>query len=221
MRESSLHKSLKEYYSLDGGKQEVAINGFLIDVVKNNTLFEIQTRNFSSLKVKLKTLLSAEKVKVVYPIPLQKWIVRLSNNINGETITRRKSPKHGRIEFIFNELVYISNLLTDPNLTVEAIFTYEEEIRRDDGKGSWRRKGISILDRRLVKICSIKEMVYPNDYNNIVPFNPSKVFTNQELAAELGIPIKLARKMTYSLRTMGILKNMGKQRNSLLFTKFN
>ena len=221
MRESSLHQSLKDYYSKEGGNQEVAINGYLIDVVKNHTLFEIQTKKFSSLKGKLKTLLKTNKVKVVYPIPILKWIIRLPHKDIDQAIIRRKSPKHGRIEFIFNELVYISNLLTDPNLTVEAIFTYEEEIRRDDGKGSWRRKGISILDRRLVKICSIKEMVYPNDYNNIVPFNPSKVFTNQELAAELGIPIKLARKMTYSLRAMGILKNMGKQRNSLLFAKFN
>jgi hypothetical protein len=221
VKESSLHKSLKEYYAIGGGKQEVAVNGFLIDVVKNNTLFEIQTRNFASLKVKLKSLLEIKKVKVVYPIPLQKWIVRIPNVNDGKATTRRKSPKHGRIEFLFNELVYISNSLPNPNLTVEAIFTHEEEIRINDGKGSWRRKGVSIIDHRLVKIVAIKEMIYPIDYNDMVPFNPSKIFTNQELAAELGIPIRLARKMTYSLRLMGIIENIGKQKNSLLFTKIS
>jgi hypothetical protein len=221
VKESSLHKSLKEYYAIEGGIQEVAINGFLIDVVKNNILYEIQTRNFASLRIKLKTLLETNQIKIVYPIPLQKWIVRIPNINDGKATTRRKSPKHGRIEFLFNELVYISNLLIDPNLTVEVIFTHDEEIRRDDGKGSWRRKGASILDRRLVKIISIKEMIYPIDYNNLLPFNPFTIFTNQELAAELGIPIRLARKMTYSLRQMGILENVGKQKNSLLFMKIS
>ena len=220
MRESSLHQSLKDYYSKEGGNQEVAINGYLIDVVKNHTLFEIQTKKFSSLKGKLKTLLKTNKVKVVYPIPILKWIIHLPHKDIDQAIIRRKSPKHGRIELLFNEIIYISNLITDPNLTVEVIFTQEEEIRRDDGKGSWRRKGVSILDRRLIEIYSTKEMRYPKDYNNLIPFNSSKTFTNQELAATLGIPIKLARKMTYSLRTMGLLKNVGKHGNNLLYKKF-
>ena len=139
MSESSLHSSLKNYYAKDGGQQEVSINGYMIDVIKDDILFEIQTKHFSSLKNKLSIVLEDYKVKIIYPISKKLWIIVLPKK-GDKPIRKRKSPKRGRLESLFNELIFIPGYLSHPNLSIEVIFTVEEELRRDDGKGSWRRE---------------------------------------------------------------------------------
>ena len=53
---------------------------------------------------------------------------------------------------VFEELVRIPSLFLEDNLSLEVLMIEDEEIRCLDGKGSWRRRGISIKDRKLIKI---------------------------------------------------------------------
>ena len=216
MQESSLHATLKTHYSLPDGDQEVYVDGYLIDVVRDDVLVEIQTANFGALKQKLQGLLKNHNVLLVHPIPEEKWIIKLPAD-GPKPFYRRKSPKKGRTEDIFNELVYIGPLISDPNLAIEVVFTREEEIRRDDGKGSWRRRGVSVVDHRLLGLMGRKMLCYPEDYIGLLPQNLPDQFTNQQLAKELKIKTRLARKMTYTLRSMGVLNIFGKNRNEFLF----
>mgnify|MGYP001034243352 CR=1 FL=1 len=64
----------------------------------------------------------------------------------------------------FRELVYLPGLITHPNFSLLALFTHEEEIWRDDGKGSWRRKGWSIADRALLQVTGAERFAFPGDY---------------------------------------------------------
>ena len=57
MNEYSLHTAIKNWYSLPGDKFEVRIDDFIVDIVRDALLIEIQTRNFSAIKKKLKKLL--------------------------------------------------------------------------------------------------------------------------------------------------------------------
>ncbi len=91
-RESSLHSSIKQQCFLPGDRFEVKIDDFIIDMVRGDLLIEIQTVNFSALKQKLEYLLKNHKVCLVYPIPKKKWIVH-KTMLNGEVMSRRKSPK--------------------------------------------------------------------------------------------------------------------------------
>jgi hypothetical protein len=50
LNEKPLHASLKQWYARPGDRFEVPVDGFVIDVVRDDLLIEIQTRNFSSLK---------------------------------------------------------------------------------------------------------------------------------------------------------------------------
>jgi hypothetical protein len=77
--------------------------------------------------------------------------VRFSEN-NSLPPVRRKSPRRGKLEDLFLELVRIPHLINHPNLTLEVLLIREEEIRHADGKGSWRRRGVSIIDHRLLEI---------------------------------------------------------------------
>ena len=51
--EGSLHASLKEYYARPGDMVEASVDGYVIDVVQEDRLVEIQTANFGALKGKL------------------------------------------------------------------------------------------------------------------------------------------------------------------------
>ncbi|MCP4426145.1 MAG: hypothetical protein GY803_16760 [Chloroflexi bacterium] len=198
-----------------GDRQEVRVDGFVIDIVRDETLIEIQTGNFGAMKRKLAKLLPHHPVHLIHPIPYEKWIVR--QTAVGDPIQRRKSPKRGRIIDIFAELVRIPHLLPHPNLTITVLLTQQEEIWRDDGQGSWRRKRWSIYDHRLLNIVAEHTFSASEDWLRLLPDDLSQPFTNRELAAALPCRLNLAQKTTYTLRHAGFIETAGKQGNALLY----
>jgi hypothetical protein len=206
---------LKEIYRLEGGEAEMWVDGYLIDVVKPGLLIEIQTRHLGALKNKLEDLLDNHPIRLVHPIALQKYII--VKTTDGKLISRRRSPKKGKIEDLFYELVYIAKWVKHPNFSFEALLTHEEEQRIQDGKGSWRRKGVSIQDRRLIRIIERRLFSNANDYRLLLPATLVDPFTNQQLANLLSIPHRLASKMTYTLLQIGVLEIEGKQGRSYCF----
>lgn len=215
--EFSIHNQLKSEYKGINDKTEHKLEGFVIDIVKRSGLVEIQTKNFLRIKPKLKKLLDKHKIKLVHNIPVIKWIVKTDEN--GVVLSRRKSNKKGNIFHIFDELIYIIDLITNSKFTLEIILTEEEEIRCNDGKGSWRRKGISIIDRKLVKILEQKKMCKVEDYLKILPENINEPFSTKDIAHELKISIYLARKILYFFKKINVIICSGKKGNLLLYKK--
>ena len=216
MQETTLHSALKDIYAIPGACKEVLVDGFYIDVVQGDLLIEIQTRNFTAIRTKLIALVERHPVRLVHPIAQEKWIVRLPAE-GGRSLSRRKSPRRGRLEHIFVELVRIPDLLNHPNFSLEVLLIREEEIRRDDGKGSWRRKGVSITDRRLLDVIDRSLYTSPNDLRNLLPPELEQPFTTRQLAEKLAIPRNLATRMCYCLRSMSILRVAGKQNHFYLY----
>jgi hypothetical protein len=215
MTEYSLHAGIKELYSVLGGQVEVKVDDFVVDVVKDGVLIEIQTRNLSIIKKKLAKLISTNQVRLVYPIARIKWIVYVSKS--GEFIRKRRSPKKGKIIDFFIEMVYLSDLIINKNFSFEILLIEEEELRCDDGKGSWRRRGVSIKDRKLLKVFDRVIFEDRTDFLKILPDNLGEFFTNRVLAKKLGISIRLAQKITYCLRKMNLIIIVGKKKRELLF----
>lgn len=217
MQETALHAALKNYYASPGAAQEVLVDGYWIDVVDGDLLIEIQTRNFTAIRGKLAALLEQHTVRLVHPIAQEKWIVRLP--AEGDTpISRRRSPRRGRLEHIFYELVRIPELLAHPNFSLDVLLTREEEIRRLDGKGSWRRNGASIENRRLIDVITPFHFTTPTDLCFVIPADLEMPFTNRQLAAKLAIPRNLAARMSYCLKAMGLLAVVGKHNRSNLYS---
>jgi hypothetical protein len=216
LRESSLHSALKLWYKKPDDRLEVAIDKFIIDIVRDDLLIEIQTRNFSAIKKKLETLLKHHRVLLIHPIVRDKWIVSLDYQ-SDKVVRKRLSPRHCSYLDVFEELIRFPNLITDPNLTIEIPLVQIEEFRINDGKGSWRRKGWSIYDRRLLNVLERKVFCSPIDFLMLKPTSLRTPFTNAELAHSLEKPLRLAQKMSYCLRQMGIIKVIGKSGKSLLF----
>jgi hypothetical protein len=213
----SLHAALKTWYMQPGDELEKNVNGYVVDIVRDDLLVEIQTRNFSALKNKLSNLTAQHNVRLVHPIPSEKWILRVSTN-GHEQISRRKSPKRGCVEHLFSELVRFPKLAANRNFSIEVLLTQEEEIWKNDGKGSWRRKRWSISDRRLLKVLDSVIFTSIRDYQNLLPSSLPQEFTTANLKCALGLSDRLAGKMAYCLREMGAIKQVGKQGNAFLYT---
>ncbi len=220
LAEYSLHADLKRWYAHEGDRLEVNVEGFIVDVMRGELLVEIQTRNFSGIKRKLAQLADIHPLRLVYPIAQEKWIVRVARN--GKTVlSRRRSPKCGRLAELFDELVHIPALLREPTVSFEALLIEEEEIRRDDGRGSWRRKGVSTLDRRLIRVISRHIFEGPHDFLKFLPAGTPQPFTTRELSEALGESHHIAQKIAYTLREMGVIDAVGKRRNSVLYLTNN
>src|ERR671919_699319 len=92
LNEKPLHASLKQWYAQPGDRLEVPVDRFVVDIVRDDLLIEIQTRNFASINSKLRTLTRSYQVRLVYPVVQEKWIVRSAKRGGGIPV-RRKSPK--------------------------------------------------------------------------------------------------------------------------------
>jgi len=213
---SSLHSSIKDWYSLRGDRLEARVENYIIDIVRNDLLIEIQTRNFSAIKGKLRSLISSYSVRLVYPIAERKWIVRVSRS-NGEMVSRRRSPKRGKLTDLFDELVWIPHLAGEDNFSMEVLMIEEEEIWCADGKGSWRRRGVSIKDRKLLDVVERVRFVERGDFLRFLPSDLDQPFTNKSLAREIGVSVHQSRRITYCLKHMGAIREVGKRRNELFF----
>ncbi len=215
LNEKPLHASLKEWYAQPEDQFEVAVDGFVIDIVRDDLLLEIQTANFASIKSKLKNLARSHQIRLIYPIAQEKWIVKLAQDEGGGT-TRRKSPKRGRLEDLFREMVSFPQMLTDPNLSLEVLLIREEEVRRYDGKRHWRRRGWVTEERRLLEVVEQRLYEEPADWSEFLP-QELETFTARELAEAIGIRRQLAQKMVYCLRQARVVELIGKQRRAHLY----
>ncbi len=215
MTEHSLHSAIKHWYSLPNDEIEVDIGGFVVDITRGNLLIEIQTKNFSAIKKKLEKMAEEHSVRLVYPIAKQKWIVHITTS--GEILSRRKSPKKGRIVDLFTELVHLPDMIRAKNFSLEVLMIKEEEVRCDDGRGSWRRRGVSIRDRKLIDVVDRVLFRDEKDFLRFLPRELFDPFTNRDLSRHIGVSINLARKITYCLRKMGVIAEDGKRGRERLF----
>ncbi len=223
LNEKSLHRQLKERYSSVKSVTEQSVSGYVVDVVNPEELIEIQTGNFSGIRKKLKVLLQKHPVRLVYPLAAE-TIISVYNN-DGSLRSRRRSPKRATTCTAASELLYIPDILDNINLTVEILLVKQEEIRCDNGKGSWRRGGISIEDRLLTEVIDCKQFYEKTDYLKLLPSGLSFPFGNREVAEKLPPlgtgrrgQMKLAGQITYLLRKLDLIENYGKDGNRLLFT---
>src|SRR5258707_5817509 len=106
LNEKPLHASLKQWYAQPGDRFEVPVDGFVIDIVREDLLIEIQTRNFASTRAKLIKLTRSHPVRLIYPVVQEKWILR-SVSVNGGLDFFRESSKKGRLGELFLGVVNI------------------------------------------------------------------------------------------------------------------
>ncbi|MBN1916775.1 MAG: hypothetical protein JW889_02605 [Verrucomicrobia bacterium] len=233
LNEGPLHAALKDWYARPGDETEVLVDGFLVDIVRDGLLIEVQTRGFSPLKRKLAKLVASHRVRLVYPIACEKWIVRTGTHptkASGRSAgnglrdapasrSRRKSPKRGAVEDLFAELVAFPHLAAHRNFTLEVLLIREEEIRRHDASRAWRRRGWVTCERRLLDVVETRLFKGPAAFAALVSNELDEPFDTAQLAAALGRPRRLAQQAAYCLRGMGVIEPVGKRGNAVLYVR--
>jgi hypothetical protein len=215
-RESSLHRALKAEYAGENGELEVSCGGFVCDAVSGEgAVIEVQTGSFKPLVKKLKYLCAEREVRVVYPVIVAKQIEVYG--ADGILRRRRKSPRKGTEWDLFRALIYGVELTTLPRFSINLAMVDVVEQRIDDGKGSWRRQGMSIKDRVLETQRGTIVLSRKKDYARFVPFTDQEEWTARELAEKAKINLTLSRKTVYVLVKMGIVTQTGKKGRARLY----
>jgi hypothetical protein len=215
LNEKPLHAALKQWYARPGDQFEVAVGRFVIDIVRDGLLIEIQTGSFAAIKSKLTDLVRTHQVRLIYPIVQEKWILWPASH-DRRRVIRRKSPKRGRLEDLFWEMVNISHLLPHRNLSVEVLLIRAEESRRRAGRRQWRRGGWVIESRRFLEVVDRRLFTEPVHWRRILP-EGLQSFTTKDLAAALDTGRELAQKMAYCLRHARVIELIGKRERGNLY----
>lgn len=210
LHESPLHASLKQLLSLPGDRFEVPLEGYIIDLVRSSgELVEVQTRGFRPLRPKLERLLDFHPMRVVHPIAVERVLVKLGED--GQTLSRRRAPRprasprvhhmDSRFLLVFEHLVSFPTLLTHPNFTLEVILCREEVRQR-------QKHLVEVVDRWEIR--SVEQLQW------MIPGEP---FTTRQLADHLGCPLELAQRITYCLRCLDQVEEVGKRGRAPLYEK--
>jgi hypothetical protein len=219
LNENHLHAALKAWYARPQDQVEVLIEGgYIIDVVRDGLLIEIQTGNFSGIKTKLARIVTRHPLRLVYPIASEKWLFKLPRD-GWDGPRRRKSPKRGRVEEVFSELVSFPGLLRERNFSLEVVMIQEEEVRRYEGKKYWYKNGWTTVKRKLLNVVEQHLFEQPEDFAAFLPLAIPSEFTTADIAARLDMPRWLAQKMAYCLREMGTIVKVGKRGRAYLYRR--
>lgn len=211
LNEGPLHASLKEWYRRPGDNVEQPLEGFVIDLVRDDILVEIQTGGFSAMRKKFDHLLDRHPIRLVHPIASEKWVIKIDSQ--GENLSRRKSPKRGLAADVCSELVSFPSLLSHPNFTLEIVMVQVDEVRSEDAKKGWRRGGWVIDERRLVDVVEHIVLHEPHDLIKLLPEKLPDPFTTADLAQTLGRPRRMAQEVAYCLKTAGAVDTASRDRD--------
>lgn len=220
--EKSLHATLKWYYESDGDRHEIPVGSYVADIVGEQGIIEIQTRNFVKLKPKLAELLEAARVTVVHPLISQKRIINTEFK-TGEVTSSRKSPKHCTIYTVAHELYAIKPLLNHPNLVIKLPVLSADEIRvygkhTKRRKKQHTRKGEYVSDIIPTDILDEITLAEPCDYRIFLPDNLPCEFNSADFADAAQTDVYAARRILNILHGMGLVQKIGKRGNTVLYT---
>lgn len=204
LAEKTLHSALKYYYEPDETKHEAALCGFFADILNAEGVTEIQTGSFFHIDRKLAVFLEEYPVTLVCPVIRKKRIIYLDPE-TGEMTKPRSSPKTGRTEDVFRELVHIGKRLPDKNLifVVPLIDADEYRVRREK-KRRFHDKGYDKFELVPTFLADERVFAEKEDWLMLLPEGLDG-FTVKELESALKLPRGLAGAMARSLFSAGAL----------------
>lgn len=218
LAEKTVHAVLKNYYAPNEAWHEQRVAGFVADAFTGSEIFEIQTRNFNTLRRKLEAFLPLYDVTVVYPVSHTKYL-RYIDPATGEITPPRKSPKPGREYQIFPELYRIKPYLNHEHLHIRIALLDVEEYRFLDGWSANKKKGASKSDALPLEF--YQEIVLDSvaDYIKLLPDNLPETFSTKDYKKTARVSQSLAAVALNILLAANVVERVGKQGNLYLYRR--
>ena len=214
--EKTLHAVLKEYFEPHKENQEVRVGGYVADIVGENGVIEIQTRQFNKLLKKLECFLEYCDVTVVYPIPQVKYLSWIDMD-TGEVTAKRKSPKKGSIYDAAPELYRIKYTLDNPRMNLCLCMLEVEETRYLNGWSRDKKRGSSRCDRVPTGLNGEIYLHCPDDYRIFIPEGLEGEFTSAVFSKTAHISLKTAQTILNILCYLEIVEKVGRESRSNVY----
>ena len=216
LSEKTLHAVLKMYYEPDEDNHEVAIDGYFADIYNEHGIIEIQTRQLNKLRDKLSVFLNEYQVRVVYPMPYEKYLSWIEPE-TGDITSRRKSPKRCSVYDAMFELYKIKAFLKNQNLKVTLLLIDMEEYKLLNGWSYDKKRGSTRYDRVPVGIRRIVKFDRIEDYMQLVPADLKEDFTVKDFAMAAGVSVEASRYTLNILNYLEIVKRTGRVKNGYVY----
>ncbi len=208
--EKALHLTLKYFFEENPDFHEVPVGSYFADILRDDRVIEVQTRNFCSFRKKLSAVSEKMPVTVVHPIIKSKrlfWTDPDSGEISGGRI----SPKHGDIYGVFRELVYIRELLQRENLSFIFPVLECDEYKILCGWDGERKKGSVRYNLVPTGLCGFYEYDTAFAFASLLPECEDEYLTVKKISAEIGHRGRVASAFVNVLMYLDILRADGKE----------
>lgn len=218
--EKTLHAVLKYYLEPCDDFHEVAVGRYVADILREDCIIEIQTRNFSRLRAKLSSFLQTHPVTVVFPIAAVRYYYTV-DGASGETSEKKKSPKKGNVYDVFPELYKIKMLLGSENLYFHILLLEMTEYRCTVPKSRRNRKGTERIDRVPEAIVDEIYLDGPADYRKLIPDGLPSPFDSKDFAKAIRRTRSHAQTALNVLESVGAVTRIGKDEKRAYLYKIN
>jgi hypothetical protein len=218
LNEGHLHASLRAHELAPGDQVEATVDGYIVDILRGDLIIEIQTANFSAIARKIRSLVARHRVRLVYPVPRDLWIIKMPKAAD-DAVTRRKSPRHRHLVDVFGELVSFPELIAHENFQLDVVLTEEETVWRFESGKRWRRRGWVTVERRLLQVYETFSLCSKADYLSMMPVELPEEFVTSDIATALNCQRRLAQKMAYCLRKAGLTEQVGSRGKAILYAR--
>ncbi|MBE6890932.1 MAG: hypothetical protein E7481_02775 [Ruminococcaceae bacterium] len=216
-KEKTLHHTLKLYY---GGlhSTEANVGRYIADVVREDGIYEIQSKAFYRMTAKLESFLSVSPVTVVYPVTVSKHII-WADIETGEIVSTSRSPKKGSVYNILPELYSLRQFLKNDNLSFICALVNCDEYRYADGYGKDKKKRATKVD--IIPTCLIDEVRIcgTEDYKMFVPDSLPEIFTSADYAKATKLRKSDSGKALLVLTETGAVNRVGTKGKRILYSK--
>ncbi len=215
--EKVMHSVCKHFFEPDESLHEVHVGRRIADIRNDWGITEIQTRNFSSIRQKLTTLLTEHRVRLVYPLPQVKWISWVDTQ-SGECSPKRRSPKKVFLQNALTEFVKITECLKNKNLTVCILMLEATEYRFLNGRSKDKKKGSVKCNTIPLQLLDMITFEHKSDYLKLLPEGLPEVFSTKELV-KAGLPYKLSSLTLNVLCKLDLIENLGREGRVKVYCK--
>lgn len=219
LNEKMLHSVIKDCIASSSDELEVCIGKRnYADVLIGNTAYEIQTENLFPVKKKLDFYFSNTdyNVNIVFPIAAEKYVCWIDPE-SGEASSPHRSPKKRSLIDHTDTLIYLTEYIGDPRLTLTVLYISECEYRNLDGKRSLdKKRGSTRIERKPLSLISCEELKVKDDYKFLLPRD--EFFTAKSYAK--GKKLRSKRRIAYAIKMMlalGFISVCGKEGRAILY----
>ncbi|MBQ6053137.1 MAG: hypothetical protein IJL30_07650 [Clostridia bacterium] len=218
--ESTLHAVLKNYYEPDPQRHELGVGKYVADIVGQDGIIEIQTKQLFRMKEKIRAFLAVSSVTVVFPV-IRERVVVWRNAKTGEIAGKGKSPKHQNIYSAMAELYSLREFITDPGFrfTVPVLAAEDRKDFVPDRNG--KKTGVRRFDCIPTDLIAEESFNCPADYEKLLPAGLPIVFSSDDFAKNAVIKRDLARITLNILFEAGIVERVGRDKKGWKYSVKN